>query len=742
MSGEQDVQAEFAAALKELFDQAGRPEYALIVRHGQLQSPPVGFKPQTLSDWFSGRSVPSNRRNFAVLVEYLQTRARRKMGRKPAPISVWEEWRSAARRHIRSREASSSPAPTTPDQSVSAASAQTVEQAMARATEPLPPWPVCTGAAAHGCRGRAVDPYGACLEHLNDEHRASYLESLFPGADVDHRGTLLADDAVTALMEAVRDPETDAARFGTTLWDGARCTGAAHFKDAVFSGEASFRGTVFENEADFQRASFLADACFDEATFADDANFTAAAFGSAGLFRGTVFSSSAYFDETLFAGVAYFGEASFAAMAAFRSVTFRQEALFFEATFHGDALFGTTAFDDQAAFSRVTFSAHVELEGSRFRDGVMFVGTLFESAAVVGPLSCAGTLDLSDARFGLPVVIEASASRVLCHRTNWASTSTLRLRHATVSLSDAVLEWPLMLTARSSPFTSSLGDPIPEDRACDPGVRLESVQGVDMAHLVLRNIDLSQCRFAGAIHLDQLRLEGTCLFAAAPTGLHFNGGRPSFYTQRNVLAEEHHWRSTAHGESGWVSGPSGTDPISADLLADLYGQLRHALDASRRSAEANDFAYGQREFLRRSLRQSRANRAGLAFYWALSGYGLRISRVVGWFGAVAATSLLVIMLWGLPQKQPQSQYQGIVTGDHITLTEPVLNVEPSTEPLLERISQERFELGVRVVTNAAVFQSSGLRLTTAGNYVELACRMAEPTLLVLAVLAFRNRVKP
>ncbi|GHI18643.1 hypothetical protein Shyd_00140 [Streptomyces hydrogenans] len=34
------------------------------------------------------------------------------------------------------------------------------------------------------------------------------------------------------------------------------------------------------------------------------------------------------------------------------------------------------------------------------------------------------------------------------------------------------------------------------------------MQGVDAAHLVLTDTDLSDCLFSGAFHLDQLRLEG------------------------------------------------------------------------------------------------------------------------------------------------------------------------------------------------------------------------------------------
>lgn len=40
-----------------------------------------------------------------------------------------------------------------------------------------------------------------------------------------------------------------------------------------------------------------------------------------------------------------------------------------------------------------------------------------------------------------------------------------------------------------------------------------------------------------------------------------------------------------------------------------------------------------------------------------------------------------------------------------------------------------------------MFRSSGQDLTTAGTYVEMASRLMEPTLLALAALAVRGRIK-
>lgn len=114
------------------------------------------------------------------------------------------------------------------------------------------------------------------------------------------------------------------------------------------------------------------------------------------------------------------------------------------------------------------------------------------------------------------MTLEAAAT-VRCRRTRWASTAALRLRHATVDLGDAVLEHPVSVCGHATPFTED-GRPLAEPGLTDPRVRAASLRGVDAAHLVLTDVDLTDCLFAGTVHLDQLRLDGLYRFATTPTG--------------------------------------------------------------------------------------------------------------------------------------------------------------------------------------------------------------------------------
>jgi hypothetical protein len=157
---------------------------------------------------------------------------------------------------------------------------------------------------------------------------------------------------------------------------------------------------------------------------------------------------------------------------------------------------------------------------------VVFYRARFEETLLFGPVVSHGIVNLSAAVFAAPVTLEVAAVEVHCMRTQWAATATLRCRFAQVDLTDAVLAAPLAVLAYPSPFTAVLdvdGEKELDERGLAGAVggrrvRLFSVRGVDATHLVLVDIDLAECSFDGAFHLDKLRLEGNTTFALPPTG--------------------------------------------------------------------------------------------------------------------------------------------------------------------------------------------------------------------------------
>ncbi|MFG2864913.1 pentapeptide repeat-containing protein [Streptomyces sioyaensis] len=555
-----------------------------------------------------------------------------------------------------------------------------------------PSWPFCgMGADATrgdpvGCRGRIVAPYSRCLADLDEPDRQTYLGTLRPGSDVDHRGTTFTTVLLRELTSALHD-EDGHPLFGDAQFTMARFGGDAEFYEARFSGTTVFDGATFSSTAWFERA-----------TFSGYATFAGVRFGGYARFAGATFSSTTWFDRAMFS----------------------DDAQLYGATFSGYTTFSGATFSGTARFKRATF----------------------ERAARLGPLVCGERLVLSGAVFHRPVTIEAAAQRLECVRTQWMSTAGLRLRYATVDLTDAVFEYPLTVASRGAPWTTIEGGPVMEQVLADLPwtVRIASLSGVDAAHLVLTDIDLSDCRFAGTVHLDQLRLEGECPLAQTPRGVRWRRGLPLRWTVRGSLVEEHHWRHRS-GASGWAAAPEGMDALEPAALAPVYRQLRKAFEDAKNEPEATDFYYGEMEMRRKNNKRSFPERGLLTLYWAVSGYGLRASRALAWLFIAMLTTTMLMTLWGVAKDDPKPESKGTVKGQQIALTTDKPDPVNPDGSLASRVSTDRFEKSLRVVINSVVFRSSGQDLTTAGTYMEMASRLVEPVLLGLAVLAVRGRVK-
>ncbi|UOB08015.1 pentapeptide repeat-containing protein [Streptomyces sp. HP-A2021] len=430
--------------------------------------------------------------------------------------------------------------------------------------------------------------------------------------------------------------------------------------------------------------------------------------------------------------------------AEFHSVTFEDVAMFDSATFHGDAEFGSVTFQD-AWFDSATFSGEVEFTGAATTDRFWFRKAQFETAAYVN-FVCGRLVLLDMAVFHQPVMLSFAARRVSCGRTRWAATASLHLTYAKLHLDDAVFEYPVSVTGALGPYRGDA--PLPEGLVSQtPGVSLATVVGADVAHLALHNIDVSECEFAGAVHLDQMRVDGWCTFATTPSG--WNRRFPWRWSQRNTLVEEHYWRvrNARHPAEavarGWATPPQHAPELKPAAVAALYRQLRKSLEDGKNEPDAADFYYGECEMRRHDTTRPWGERTLLTAYWALSGYGLRATRALGWLVTAMAATIMVMVLWGLPANDPNPQTTGqqVGAGQKLKLTTDTPDPRNPTGPLGERVSTERFEKALRVVINSVVFRSSGQDLTTAGTYTEMTSRLAEPVLLGLAVLAVRGRVK-
>ncbi|MEV6617327.1 pentapeptide repeat-containing protein [Streptomyces sp. NPDC051051] len=624
-------------------------------------------------------------------------------------------------------------------------------------TSEPPDWPHCAHGADPaadpvGCRGIHVPSHTACLAHLADADRDAYLTSLTPGAGIDHRGTSFTESLLNGLLNALRDPTTGHPRLGVARFEWATFEGVAGFDPATFEGVARFGSATFKGNAGFDSATFKSVARFDSATFQRNARFDSATFkGNAG-FEWATFKSDAQFGSATFEGVSWFERATFEGVAWFKGATFKDVAWFGSATFKGDAWFASATFKSVAGFESATFKSDAwfrwaTFEGvawfgsATFKGDAWFASATFVKADQLGPLACAGRVVLSGTAFGGPVTLSFAARRLECRRTRWSSTAEIRLRYATVDFTHAVFEYPLTIAAEPDPFVFTDGVRLAEDllaSAYGPGVRVASLRGVDAAHLVLADLDLSECLFTGTVHLDQLRLEGACTFNAAPRSVHWRRWPPVRFTERRVLAEEHHWRASQPGAvPGWVPGTGWAGPLQ---LAPVYRALRKAFEDGKHEPGAADFYYGEMEMRRHADDIPRSERRLLTAYWALSGYGLRASRALAWLGTAILVTIVLLMAFGLAQDTPKQTATGTVPAGGGKVTFEIGKDDPRN-PTGDRFTGKRFEKALNVTFNSVVFRASGQDLTTAGTYIEMTSRLTEPVLLGLAVLAVRNRVK-
>ncbi|MFE5924113.1 pentapeptide repeat-containing protein [Streptomyces sp. NPDC056468] len=646
---------------------------------------------------------------------------------------------------------------------------------------PLPSahsWPRCAHGADPstdrvGCRGIHVPGHTACLAHLADADRDAYLAGLTPGADMDHRGTPFAEPLLDALLDALRDPATGHPRLGVARFDSATFQGLARFESvtferdasfesATFEGVAAFRSATFEGVVRFRSAIFQGVARFDSATFQGvawldcDAWFDSATFTRDAWFSSATFTRDARFGSATFEGIAGFNSATFEGGAWFNSATFECDAWFDSATFEGGASFESAAFERDAGFRSATFEGgawfeSVTFEGiagfvlATFARDARFEQAVFARPVSLGPLVCAGRVMLSGAVFSGPMTLSFAARRLECRRTRWSSTAELRLRYATVDFAHAVFEYPLTVVAWTDPFVLPNGRPLEEQALADvpdATVRMASLRGVDAAHLVLADVDLSGCLFTRTVHLDQVRLEGTCSFDEVPPGTHWRRWRPVRFTQRRTLAEEHHWRAgQPTAVRGWNVAVFDAGYVGPAQLALVYRALRKAFEDGKNEPGAADFYYGEMEMRRHDRTgTTRAERGLLHGYWMLSGYGLRASRALGWLTAGMLVTIVLLVGFGLPKNSPRQEATGTVPPGGGRVTFEIEKDDPQN-PTGNRFTSDRFEKALNVTLNSVVFRSSGQDLTTVGTYIEMTSRLLEPTLLALAVLAVRGRIK-
>lgn len=266
--------------------------------------------------------------------------------------------------------------------------------------------------------------------------------------------------------------------------------------------------------------------------------------------------------------------------------------------------------------------------------------------------------------------------------------------------------------------------------------------------MVLRNVDVSQTVFVNAINLDQIRLEGRCRYLRTPRP-DWRQNRFLHRSSRAVIGAEDMWRRNRIGAARAIRFPPDSvafhntrDAVAEPAsIAPVYRYLRKALEDGKDEPGAADFYYGEMEMRRLDRARPQTERALIAAYWAISGYGLRASRALCALMAVMILSFTLLLIYGIPHRDSMVYTVGSISTDSATLIKPgpklseacrahpsskcsvVVTVGESVDPtaptnaVRERITAERAGKALEVVSSVSLFNSDEQELTGLGKVI-------------------------
>jgi hypothetical protein len=407
------------------------------------------------------------------------------------------------------------------------------------------------------------------------------------------------------------------------------------------------------------------------------------------------FNEDARFNEMLFIGTSSFHDAEFVGTACLDGADFMGDVRFF-AKYRGVVSFRKAHFGELRFLSLMRGAPKFILDGAEF-EKLMRI-------QVSGPyLSC------QDAKFNAGAIMHMLGTHVVLDGTSFGAPSVLAPRDPAIvglRISDPehVRKIPLFNKVFQARVLEERPKPI-------------SLRNVDVSNLSLEEVNLKACLFAGAHHLDQLRIEGTSAFADTPSGVYRGFALPPvwWWTRRQTLAEEQRWRAThPRKHVGWYNDDCQTSPWLVESisispparLAILYRALRKANEDSKNEPGAADFYYGEMEMRRLDNANSWSERIILTLYWLVSGYGLR---------ALRALTLLALALVG-----------SSLAFQHIGFAAMHTSLRTSF---------------IYAAQTAISIPDVQTQLTDWGRLIRIALRLITPLLLGLSLLAVRNRVK-
>jgi uncharacterized protein YjbI with pentapeptide repeats len=542
----------------------------------------------------------------------------------------------------------------------------------------------------------------------------------------------------------------DAVFNGSMTFASTDIVGSFELTRTTFQKTANFRGGIYRGPVRLQQVTAL-ELDFDGVSFHSSLELDAVRTEVLTLRRGS------YIRQVRFNGLEILGRASLGFVTAEHTVEFA------DSTFLGEVDFTAGNYKDVVSFERVTFKGSVSFRQASFSSRLLFKGVTFEGPVIFQEGRFSSDVLFQDVVFNGPVLFAKALfeSRLLMERVTFhselqlgAAVSDLILRRVSLTSTSALVadEGRLFLddTSFAAPVTLS---GIPFD---DTGqtTRVLSVEGTDLTHLVLADIDLSRCFLSLGHNLEKAKIETPSrAFAHSPNKWTFSHkvGRPWKWTSRRVVLEEIVWRSRAgrpsHREA-WLSqmpSEAGTEPVSPLVAARVYRDLRKGLEEGKNEPGAADFYYGEMEM--RRVAASGPERLLLNAYWLTSGYALRAWRALVSLAVLVGIATVTVAALGFaPTAIPPGQIVNTGSDSKLVIRWPsdhATILDSSPTPREPSFAQQFFPaLTYSAESATAVFRGPDQRTPTLiGRWCQIALRIIGPVLLGLAVLSLRGRVK-
>lgn len=483
------------------------------------------------------------------------------------------------------------------------------------------------------------------------------------------------------LMKAIR-------RTASSEPIALNCSGATFVAPVSLRGahlvEADFADAVFERGARFERVTIESEARFDRVN-------------GRGLllrevdFRGTTTMHELRVPSLVVKDCRFRRYASFDG-AILREVSFRDVHFAAEARFRGLECSGAVT------LRSIRFEGAASFQAARVEQ-LSFPNCRFEGPLQIGkrelrnrdPGKC---LLLTGSRFAQASVVTADVSVLDAEDACFEQGADLLLAPGCVA----------RLEGTSFLGPSSIGTMGGADKGRG---RILSLDRARVDHLTLRDLDLSECSFAGLHRLDDVLIVGRGQLAVAPDVIE------GAY-RREVLVDEAIRRCNGRGGMlGWApvtwerpAALAKSSPLDPNAIAAIYRAMRKSREESHDYPGAADFYYGEME-MRREGADTHAERAILTLYWLVSGYGLRASRAILTYLAVVLLLAAGFHTIGFENPADFAHTLAWTLTATISLTRPVEHMD----------------------------------LTSIGAFLNVAARISGPAMVTLIALSLRSRVR-